>query len=336
MPKSLPLIRTSERGDFKTCQFYWYQRWVRGLTSEHTATALWFGTAIHKALEVRYPIGRKRGRLSDVLAAFEAFLGDEVRRMYLEGDNLDDVEIVDARALGISMLRGYVQFWGKDSHWEVVHCEQTFQVDVPHWRTGRTLATYCGTWDLVVWDRVDKKFYVVDHKTRRSFPRIWTFYDLNDQAGSYLWVAPEVLRNLGIMRKGQHLEGIVFNCLRKKMPDDRERNAEGLCLNKNGTVSKRQPAPLYARYTSHRTAVERVAQARHVVAEVQQMNAVRSGKMIATKHPTEQCPRCPFFDMCLLDERSREDAQVYAQGMYRTTDPYADHREAMREGGIHL
>lgn len=215
---AVPLIRTSERGDFKACQFYWYHHWVNGLGVMRVPTWSWFGTAWHAAMEARYQIGLKRGSLADMIDAFKASAEGEQRRVYLEGGELDDQEVVDGLELGIAMLRAYVAHWGRDVHWHVLHTESPFQVDVRHPTTGRLIAIYCGTWDLAVWDRADKVYRIVDHKTRKSFPKDWSFYELNDQGGSYLWVAPEVLRHKGIIGDKDELDGIVFSMARKALP----------------------------------------------------------------------------------------------------------------------
>lgn len=332
-----PLIRPSERGTFLECEWKWWHSWVLGLAGQRVPTWAWFGTAIHKALEVRYPVGRRRGAQGDVLDAFEEAVGNETRRMYTEGLEPDEEEVVDGLELGRAMLIGYMQYYGADRAWQVIHSEQTFQADIPHPRyPDRIVGILCGTWDLVVWDLVDKCYRVVDHKTRRAFPAIWSFYDLNIQAGSYLWVAPEVLRHKGIFGPKDRLDGIVFNCLRKAMPDERPKDAQGRSLNKDGSVSARQPAALFWRYTSRREPRERVTQAHRVLAEARRMSLIRKGKLELLKHPTEQCPHCPFFDICELDESDPQAAQHMARSLYVRRDPYRDHREAMEANGIQL
>lgn len=333
-----PLIRPSERSDFLECQWKWWKSWREGYTSQKVPTWAWFGTAIHKGLEVRYPIGRKRGHISEVLDAFEEAVQGERRRVWTQGGELDEEEVVDGIELGKAMLIGYCQHYGSDRAWQVIHNEQSFQIDLPNPRSRReqTIATICGTWDLVVWDLVDKCYRVVDHKTRKTFPKLWNFYDLNLQAGTYLWVAPEILRHKGILGKKDILDGIVFNCLKKHLPDDRPRNAKGECLNLDGSVSKRQPAELFYRYTSRRSPQERVTQAKHVIAEAYHMHKIRQGVLPILKHPTEQCPSCPFFEVCQLDESDPEAAAYMARSMYAVRDPYAAHREAMESNGIHL
>jgi hypothetical protein len=368
---AVPLIRTSERGDFKTCQFLWYHHWVRGLSSPRVPTWSWFGTAIHKALEVRYPPGIKRAPLADVLAAFEAACMGEDRRIREAGGDIDDEAWHDGLELGKAMLTGYVKHYDQDSRWEVIHTEQSFQIDVRHPVTGRLIAVYCGTWDLFVWDRIDKVYRLVDHKTRAQFKQDWQFYDLNDQGGSYLWVAPEVLRHKGLLGKNDHIDGIVFNMLRKAMPQPTAEDgirynmpkkpdfmsalanagvvpgprtslkalavlAKEHSLDVKGAPRAVQPSPLFARYTTRRGMEQRVNQGRKVLAEATHMDLVRRGRLPILKHPTEDCIRCPLFDFCQLEELDPEEAEAYAASMLVVRDGYADHRAAMQEGGIEV
>lgn len=378
----VPLIRTSERGDLKSCEWYWYWHWVRGYSSPTVPTWSWFGTAIHRALEVRYPIGTKRGALPDVLDAFEEACGDEHGRIWEKGGDLDDDVVNDSMELGKAMLTGYVKHYDQDSRWQVIHTEQPFQIDVRHPRTGRLVGVYCGTWDLLVWDRQDKVYRLVDHKTRAQFKNDWSFYDLNDQAGSYLWVAPQVLQHLGLLKKTDVIDGIVFNMLRKAMPQptaedgirynlpkrkhfeaaiEAERKkmpgkipgsswlgppltgkeslpmlktiASKMGLEVRGDARAVQPTPLFRRYTTDRGLEQRVNQGQKVLAEATRMDLLRRGRLPLLKHPTEDCVRCALFDMCQVDELDPEEAVAYADSMLVKRDMYADHREAMLEGG---
>lgn len=367
---AVPLIRTSERGDFKSCQFYWYHHWQRGLTGRSVPTWAWFGTAVHRALEVRYPNGLKRAGLADVLDAFDEAAEDETGRVWEKGGELDDEEVHDAKLLGREMLKGYVKHYGLDQRWHVLHTEQPFQIDVRHPETGRLIAVYCGTWDLFVWDTVDKVYRLVDHKTRAQFKQDWTFFDLNDQGGSYLWVAPEVLRHMGLLGKNDYIDGIVFNMLRKAMPQPTAEDGirynlpkrkhyeqalagvPGLVVPQKITLPKlealakehalvvrgdaraSQPSPLFARYQTNRGIEQRVNQGRKVVAEARHMDLVRRGRLPLLKHPTEDCVRCPLFDFCQLDELDPQEAEAYAATMLVQRDPYADHREAMQDNGF--
>jgi hypothetical protein len=333
------LLRTSERSDFKRCPFLWEQTWLKGRRSKREPTWAWFGTAIHRGLEARYlPGGKKRGSLDEMYDAFEESLGKQERRIYTEGLDVPEEEIVDARTLGREMLKGYFLNYGKDQHWKVLHTEQPFQINVPDPdNPDNVLVVYCGTWDLAVWDMVEKVFKIVDHKTRKAFLKNWNFYKINDQAGSYLWVAPEVLVHKGILKKGDRIEGLVFNALRKAMPDKRPTDADGRSLNKDGSVSKVQPSPLFHREEVWRSPAERVTQAQRVQKEAVAMEQMRREPWRIYKTPTEDCNRCPIFEFCELHESDPEAAEEFADATLLVRDPYRDHRVDMVErGGVHV
>lgn len=338
--RQVPLLRTTERGTFAECQWRWYHSYVKGLEPRRAPTWSWFGRAIHEALAVRYPVGRKRGTMLDTLNAFEAALGEEVRRVWTQGDELDEQEVVDARELGLAMLTGYIKRYGKDAQWQVLVTELPMQIDVPDPKNpDRLLAVYCLTLDTVVYDLVERKVRIVDHKTRASFPADgkWGFYDHNRQGKAYLWVTPELLRHMGLISKSEQVDGIIFNCLKKRLPDDRPTNPQGEALNKDGSVSKRQPAPLYHRHYVPSSPHERVRQAQHVAAEALQMRLVRSGRVEPIKNTTESCPRCTLYEFCAADEISPQDGLEIARHAYGKRDPYADHRlDMVEKNGVWL
>lgn len=368
------MLRTSERNDFKRCPWLWHKTWVEGLSPRKAPTWSWFGTAIHAALETYYRPGTKRAGMKHVLKAFHDSVGSNVGRIYTEGGEVDAEEVVDAKELGEAMLTGYVEHYGGDKEWEVLHTEQPFQINVPHpTKPNRTLVVYAGTWDALMRNRSTGELWLWDHKTRKSFLKDYSWLDLNDQAGSYIWVAKTILVHKGILTEEDNIEGIIFNMLRKAMPDTRPRNAAGEATNKPlkqhyidaltakniafppkatiadlervaaefrvrvlGEVSKVQPAPLFNREEVYRTPEEVVSLAHRVQAEALAMKRFRDGKQPLYKTPTEECSRCKIFDLCLLHERSEMEAAEYQKHTMMRRDPYADHREDMERGGIAL
>lgn len=367
------MVRTSERNDFKRCSWMWQETWLKGLRTRRTPTWAWFGTAIHAALEVRYPIGTKRGSVDDMLAAFEESVGKQTGKIYTEGGEIDETEIVDAVTLGREMLLGYVDEYGEDEEWEVIHTEQPFQINVAHPKhPEQILVVYCGTWDALMRNRTTGEFWVWDHKTRKSFPQNWQFYNINDQAGSYLWVAPEVLAFLGV--DVPEIEGLVFNTLKKQMPSTKTLDSHGVARNNPkkehylaaldkanivlppkylvrdlsslceeaglvvyGDESAVQPSEKFHREAIYRSAQERVTQAHRVQVEALWMKDIRDGKREAFKVPTEDCIRCPIFEYCELHEENPADAVEYARHQMFRRDHYADHREDMKlKGGVQV
>lgn len=329
-----PLLRTSERKDWRACPWKWEQTWLRSMRPIRPPTWSWFGTAWHVAMEVRYPVGRKRGTLPDMIDAFLASCGEARGRIYHELDEASETEWMDAIELGKIMLAAYVQHYGEESEWEVIHTEQPFQIDVPHPTTGKTVVVYAGTWDLFAWHRQDREYWLWDHKTAASMPNP-RFLDLDDQAGSYLWVAREVLLHKGVIKKKTPIEGIIFNYAKKAPPDPRPTDALGRALNKDGSISKVQPAPRFLRHNTYRSPHQNVAQARRVMDEAAVMAKQRAGKLPIWKSPSQECNRCPLFDVCEMHERGEPWEELF-RTMYHQDDVYADHREAMERGGIEL
>lgn len=242
-------------------------------------------------------------------------------------DNWREDKYIEAGKLGTSMLNGYIDLYGKDEHWSVIAPETTFQIDIPSRSGNNILATYAGTFDLVYRDLVDGKIKLGEHKTAKVIST--SHLPLDDQAGSYWAIASQTLSHSGAIGKGESIAAITYNFLRKTMPDERERNAEGKCLNKNGTVSKVQPAPVFLREEVYRSPRERSGQIERIANEVRWMNIIRDGKAPPYKTPTRDCSwDCSFYDMCLLHERGGDDWKEYQKATFKKVDPYADHRKS--------
>jgi hypothetical protein len=342
-----PLVRTSERNDHAKCPQMWEWRWLNGLTPRREPTWAIFGTAWHRAMEVYYPVGRKRGSMLDATDMFLASLDDQGRKVGVDIDELEEVErekqaakgkkvkLFPARELGPIMLAEYAKYYGGDRDWQVVHTEQTFQIDVPDPKfKDRVLLVLAGTWDLLIWN-LDKRIYeLVDHKTAKAIPSAG-YLDLDNQAGTYPWVAKEVLIHKGILTKKDHIRGIWFSYAKKSPPDPRPVNAKGESLNQDGSVSKTQPAKRFERYHTPRTPQQNVRQARRVQRQGIVMDMMANGELPIYKTPNHDCERCAFFDMCTLEEQG-DDWEFYRDEMYKYRDPYRDHREDMERNGIEI
>lgn len=382
-----PLVRTSERNDHAQCPWLWAQRWLNGLVPVREPTWAVFGTAWHRAMEVYYPVGRKRGSVLDTIDMFLASLDDLGRKIGVDISELEEEEIerkesngqkvklVPARDLGPIMVREYIKFYEGDRDWDVVHSEQTFQIDVPDPDfPGEVLLVLAGTWDLLVWSRSKRRYELVDHKTAKTIPS-WGYLELDNQAGTYPWVAKEVLVHKGILTKKDHIRGITFSYAKKTAPDPRPVNAAGEATNKPkkehyikalvghttqspaalnkhtlealetmarqrkvvvlGEASATQPAKRFERYYSPRTPQQNAGQARRVQAQGIVMEMQRNGELPIYKTPNRDCERCAVFDMCTLEEQG-DDWEFYRDEMFKKRDPYRDHRADMERNGIEI
>lgn len=374
-----PHLRTSERVAFKHCIASHQWRYRDGLVPRtRRPDALWFGTGIHLALQHRYSKpGLARGK--NVLGVWRDYVGDEVAVIGVDPGTYDvDAEkYVNAKELGEEMLGAYLDKYGMDERWWVISAEQTFELPIPMpltlagaWtpvrKPGEPLTYYNGTFDLVARDQEGyDTLWLWDHKTAATINT--DHLSLDDQAGSYWAVAGDVLAAQGLVEKGDKIEGILYNYLRKGKRDQRPVNAAGLATNKPlkahyiealrpfnaiplkptmdslaaaadslsievlGDVSKVQPAALFHREIVARTRKERRTQIRKIQDEALHIAAVDARLLPVTKTPTTKCKFCPFFNMCELQD-SGDDWTTWRDQEYTTQDPYADHRV----GGHHL
>jgi hypothetical protein len=326
-----PIIRTSERTAFKRCPARWKWAYVDGLKAKSKpADALWFGIGVHEALAMWYGEGFDRGPIpSDT---FEDWASDEVRYIkanYADHDRewFDEPVYEKATDLGVAMLDNYLNTYDEDPSWEVLAIEQPFEVELV--KDDGVVAIFKSRFDGVAIDHRRGLVVLLEHKTAGAIKT--AHLELDDQAGSYYAVATIVLRSEGILGPKENIAGIEYNFLRKSMPDLRERDSEGRFLNKNQTVSKRQPVPPFLREFVDRTPREVKQQLLRITDEVSIMNKMRSGELPVTKTVNDMCPYCPFFRMCVLHERGGNAWKEFRDAQFAVWDPYEDMRKSASE-----
>jgi hypothetical protein len=320
--RDVPFIRQSERSSFKGCQYAWNWAWNMGLTPAlPKQDARWFGTGLHLCLAEHYIKGKKRGR--NMHETWDEFCGENYATI-ATGPYFKPDEWVDAKALGHEMIDNYYAEYGDDPDWEVIATEQRYRYKVKD-ADGIVIAILVGTFDAVLRHVPTGKVWMIDHKTARD--RINTNHLVKDeQAGTYVSIGTIVMRQMGLIGKDEIVHGIMYNFLRKAKADKRPRNEKGSYLNKDGSVSKQQPAPLFHREFIIRNRYEQDRQIQRVRDEVIQMRMLREGEMALTKAPADHCGWCDFKDICDVDEQGG-DVTAYAQAAFRVRDPYADHRQ---------
>lgn len=367
MPDTEVMIRNSERSKFKGCRQAWWWSYEDRLKPHREKSALGFGTLTHRVLELRYPVGRKRGPRPDRLAK-------KVWMEYLKaGGEEFTVKIgntqVPADELLVHMMTNYYDEYGDDDRYEVVAPEMTFQVDVHHPTTGKYLFTFVGTIDGVWRDTWHDTLVFAEHKTGATLEPFGAPIYLDEQQGSYWAFAPDFLIHHGIISDVNEIDHVLYNRLRKAFKDDRPKNSLGHALNKPtrdnlitfldgegipylkkmkveelrqvvsdagvdpdqlGEVSKSQPVPLFKREPIMRTAAERARTMRRVISEAREMALVRQGKLKVYKRPSRECGFCEFREMCEVHEGGG-DWKSLRDNLYTTWDPYKDHTEEEEE-----
>lgn len=327
---SLPEVRTSERKLFRRCPQAWWWAYRMGLrANSEERDALWLGTGVHEALAQWYQPHQRRGE--HPADYFERWAGKgigEIRANYSDRNRewYEEPKYVDAIDLGVAMLEGYVDRWGEDPQWDILHIEHSFRTNITS--ASKRIATFVGTFDGVARDLDDGYVYLLEHKTATQINT--GFLALDDQAGGYLAVANAVLRQKGTLRPGESIHGVIYNYLRKSFPDDRPQNEAGEYLNQDGRVSKRQPPAKFLREVVERSSTEARQQMQRLVDEVEIMNGMRTGAIPIIKNTSWECTWCPFFTMCKAHERGGDWEEIARSG-YHQLDPYGPYHKSAAE-----
>jgi hypothetical protein len=301
-----------------------------------------FGTLIHGALAAYYIPGRKRGPAP--WDTFEQLYYAQARELKDQGFDVlsEDDEWVDALDLGVGMLHGYVARYEAEElqEYEVLSSEQTFQLPVrapalylplgdgrAALRLGAFTFKAVGTFDGVWRHRPTSRLIFKEFKTATAIST--DGLPMDEQASMYWTYGPKWLRRQGLLPAGASISHILYTFLRKAIPDPTaRRDAEGHVLNKDGSVSKRQPAPYFARVPVYRDQADREVMHERVVQEARDLRLARTGLLPLYKNPGyllfPNCRGCPVREACELHETGGDWAAVLAQ---TTTywNPYAEH-----------
>jgi hypothetical protein len=240
--EAIPILRTSERRDFKRCQQRWVWHYREGLKPKGSeSTPLWFGTGVHLALSEWYLPGLKRGvHPAETFAKYAEGAVDTIKVSDATEERVAQYE--DGATLGVRLMEGYVRHYGTDPHMDMIQAEQTFGLDIPWPRPeearqslydtepGQILVRYRGTYDGVYRDLRDGSVRLLETKTAKAISL--DHLSLDDQAGSYWAVATMTLRRLGLIDPKESIKGIEYNFVRKSVEDERPKDAEGYACNK--------------------------------------------------------------------------------------------------------
>jgi len=321
------LVRTSERQSFLTCRQKWEWGWVERLRGPQADVKLVFGDLEHQALAAYYKRGRKRGphpaQTFEMLC--EKLSDDTDDRLWA------DNEIVDMRELGINMLERYVEHWREaDKEYRILSSEQVFQL--PIGRIGGRKVYYVGTIDGVWKHMPSGKIRFAEHKTAAAISE--SALPMDEQVGAYWTYGPRWLHLKGILKDGEDLNGILYNWLRKAIKEeDGQWDELRRKLNKDGSISKRQPPKFFHRQLTFRGEFERDRVKQRVRQEVADMLEARENPDKVYKNPGPQfmpnCKFCGFRDMCELHETGN-DWTAYRDAVYQEWDPYSAHERAER------
>ncbi|QGJ90106.1 exonuclease [Mycobacterium phage Indlulamithi] len=327
---AVPLLRNSERTDFRRCPQRWHWRWNEYLVPiELNHGPLVFGTFGHLALAEWYKPGTKRGpHPAETWDRITEDFMDQIRvptTGYIDEDT--EMSWEDARSLGHDLLVNYVDYYGTDDHWEVLWVERPGDELIRHpYDKSKAIVRYAFTMDLIVRDHAaNGRIRYVDHKFMKAIEKrhLW----IDSQNGGYLAIGTHQLRKDGVIGPKEAVRDLVYNFVRKARYPDKERNHLGEWLNKDGTPSKRQPPPFFDRVPITKTAKERNQQIVHIGNEALHMKAFRDGRLPLHKNPSRDCAwDCSFFTLCGIHE-SGGDVEGTKKVLFRTEDPYQEYKD---------
>lgn len=351
---TLPMLRTSERSTLKTCEWRWDLEFNQLRKPLVAMPALRFGTLIHKALASYYILGTKRGIHPGI--GFEQAYQDELKiNSEKFGAKVKDIEgdekWVNALELGLAMMSNYVDEYGDDDQWEVLATEVPFETVVYHracscktsafctcghrGKAGKPWFLYVGVMDGIWRRRKDKTLWIPDHKSTAGIgDSKLNYLVMDDQAGSYWSFGVQWMVQQEILKKNQNLNGMLYNFLRKALPDVRPSrlvNGKRMYLNQPtkksplGEVSKQQPSPYFLRQPIHRGEYDRARVMLRAEVDYDRIERFRSGQLPTTKNPGMfTCPSCWARDACELHETG-SDWVNFVKETTREWDPYEEH-----------
>lgn len=330
---ALPLvIRSHERMTYKRCPKQWFWHWRKGLVPKAKRFgALDLGTWMHDGLADWYQEGTSRGGiLAELVYKHSAEAINQAKRNGAPEYEIEKAE--ELQTLALCMADAYQIHHGDDLKVRVISAELPLEFTFPGPEGLEVIHRLKP--DLVYVDDNDD-VWLMEHKTAASIRTEHLVID--DQARPYGAMAATALQHLGLLR-GRRFKGIMYNFLRKAVPDERERNEQGQYLNKNGTVSRRQPPAYFMRYPvlltapARRVTLERIAQETAEIAYVTRLlRNKRADPSTLPKTPHRSCPKfCDYFTMCTMEENGLPIGD-FMRTQYIRQDPYAYDQDSTEE-----
>lgn len=243
---NLPLIRNSERSDFKTCPAKWDWRWNKGLVpATPRQDARWFGTMWHLLWATVYtPPAGKDGFTRSITKP------EEIHQLWNEltkgayttvscapfFDEDKEKEFWDAVELGHFMIDGQLSKWNLDPQYEVLMPEQRFAINIMFTQDQRErkvmehpyifndpykIVKLVGTFDLPVRDHADGRgrVWIVDWKSTNRKDNLKQA-NKDDQMGTYVAASTIFLRAKNFIPASEEVCGAIWSFAKKSKPPD--------------------------------------------------------------------------------------------------------------------
>jgi RecB family exonuclease len=268
------VISWSEIDAYRQCPFKhmlaYRERWQETTLSP----ALQKGTLWHTVMEIHYKQLKKIGKRPRTAKAMQPAI-DQINTL-LGVRNHDQTEI---QQLVLWMYEGYIDAYGLDEEWEILHVEDKMFAPLPNPRGGPSRFMLKVKMDLIV--RWRGRVWQIDHKTGQNLPSEKEL-DLLDQFGLYTWC----LRENGIP-----VMGSIFNAART------QRNKGPMELDKRFSRTILDYTP---------TQLDTIAAEAYMTAE--KMWPEQFDSLLPERTPNEDTCRwrCPYTEACLHSRKGNK------------------------------
>lgn len=220
------IIRTSDRISFKKCRrsWSWSSHLKANLGPQNLASPLWFGSAVHYALEDFH--GYKQ--FENAQDAFRAYciatskqhqrdLPDDAHELFKMGSSMLDYY----ENMWLSQRKADQTYWELDPHTgeEIPQVEVNFEIPIPleehpyletlARENGADCVLYRGTIDRVAIDEWGR-LWVVEYKTAKVAEHM--HYQTDPQVTTYVWAATH-------MYPDKEVAGVVYHQFVKRTPE---------------------------------------------------------------------------------------------------------------------
>lgn len=271
------------------------ERWI----SPREAPALRRGTRWHTIMETWYKAlaeaGPRRTLASPAVRAAKTEIGE-----FIAG-----IDEEDERELLRYMWDEYLKYYGLDREWLVESVEDNWVTPLLDEHGNETKFALKFKIDILVTEIATGRRIVVDHKTARQMPSDKEFA-IDDQFGLYIW---------GVRQHGIHVDYGLHSVSRTFIPkfDDRPENEAGQKLNKDGSVSKSQPAAQLPEDRMRRTKMHRTQKELNQIAVDAYLTLKAMWDMdVQYRSPNpDTCRwRCDYLEACLAGRKGIDEVRL--------------------------
>lgn len=252
-------VHTSDRATFKMCRRRWdwsspmRQNLHRKPSIYGINTAMWFGTGVHKAVELMYDPSLKRDPVETFLTWYNiqtlgGVVTDEDMELGFASDlpvvsrhemsqtsvltglldllpDVEEAELIEHMTLGVGMMNFYKEYAERNDKFAVIAAEHDFSIPLFDKkgnevidRTSGKPVHYRGRLDAIIQDLDNGRYFVMDHKSaaKADGEQYIRKLEKDEQCTSYAFSAEREAELYDLEYK--EISGVLYNTLWKGFP----------------------------------------------------------------------------------------------------------------------